>query len=81
MNAQIESDILEHLRCLPVTERLEIVESLARQLREDLQLPAGPGTQEAGEKLARAALTLHDDYVGNKELTSFTALDSEPFHA
>jgi hypothetical protein len=81
MSASIESEILEHLKCLPMTERLKIVESLAHQLREDLQLSSGQGSQKAGEKLARAAEALREDYLQDKELTTFTALDSEPFHA
>jgi len=72
---------MEHLKCLPMTEQLKVVESLARQLREDMQLCAGQGAQDTGEKLARAAMALRDDYLGDKELTAFTALDSEPFHA
>lgn len=77
----MESEILEKLKCLPVTERVRIVESLAHQLREDLQLSSIQGPQEAEEKLARAAKALRDDYVGDKDLTAFTALDGEPFHA
>ena len=81
MSAPTESEILEHLNCLPKTERLKLVESLARQLREDLQLSAGQEAQDTGKRLARAAMALRDDYLGDKELTAFTALDSEPFHA
>jgi len=81
MSVQIESEILEHLRRLPMTERLRIVESLAHQMGEDLRRTADQGAQDAGEKLARAATALRDDYLGDKELTAFTALDSEPFHA
>jgi hypothetical protein len=81
MSAQIESEMLEQLKALPATERLKVVESLARQLRQDLQVSAGQGPQSTAENLARAAMTLRDDYLGDKELTAFTALDSEPFHA
>jgi hypothetical protein len=81
MSAQIESQILEHLKFLPVTERLKIVESLAHQLREDLLLSTGKDAPEAGEKLTQAAKALRDDYLQDKELTAFTVLDSEPFHA
>jgi hypothetical protein len=81
MNASIESEILEHLKCHPMTERLKIVESLAHQLRKDLQLSSIQGEQEAGAKLAHAAQALREDYLQDKELTAFTALDSEPFHA
>lgn len=38
--------------------------------------------EEATEsRLASAARALLNDYTTDKELTSFTALDSEPFHA
>jgi hypothetical protein len=81
MSAQIENEILEHLKFLPKTERLKVIESLAHQLREDLQLSAVHGAKDTQEKLARAAMMLRDDYLGDKELTAFTALDGEPFHA
>lgn len=81
MSAQIENEILEHLKCLPVTERLRVVEALAHQLREHLQLSSNQGEREAGEKLALAAMALRDDYLEDKEVTAFSSLDSEPFHA
>jgi hypothetical protein len=81
MSARIENEIMEHLKRLPMTERLRIVESLAHQLHENLQLSSGQVTQEVGGKLARAAKALREDYLEDKELTAFTALDSEAFHA
>ncbi len=81
MSAQIESEILEHLKGLPVVEKLKVVESLARKLREDALLSPSKRAKETEEKLVQASIALRDDYLGDKELTAFTALDSEPFHA
>ncbi len=68
------TELLEQLNRLPPAERLQVVESALHQIREEL---AGDGTTE----LAQAAERLLGDYVNDPELTAFTALDSEPFHA
>jgi hypothetical protein len=81
MSAQTESEILARLECLSMTERLGIVESLAHQVREDLQLSAGQSAQDVGEELARAAKALRADYLEDKDSTALTALESEPFYA
>jgi len=44
--------------------------------------PCGaPEPLDGDALLARAAEALMDDYASDKELTAFTALDGDPFHA
>ena len=74
------SEILEQLKNLSAAERLKIVETTVHQLREDLEWSGGQG-DEVNARLARAAQALLGDYVNDKELTAFTALDGEGFHA
>jgi hypothetical protein len=72
-----DREILEKLKKLPTAERLKIVESAVHQLREELE----EAVEQGGDRLAKAAQTLLADYVSDPELTAFTVLDSEPFHA
>jgi len=72
-----DREILEQLKKLPTPERLKIVESTVHQLREELE---GAVEQDA-DRLAQAAQALLADYASDSELTTFTDLDSEPFHA
>ena len=72
-----EREILEQLKKLPTPERLKIVESTVHQLREELEGAVGQGA----DRLAQAAQALPADYASDSELTAFTGLDSEPFHA
>ena len=75
-----DREILEQLKKLPTAARLKIVESTVHELREELESgPARP--EDADDRLTKAAQALLADYVSDSELTSFTALDSEPFHA
>lgn len=71
--------ILDELRKLSPTERLEVVEAAIHLLREDLQQP--PAQLERKRQLTAAAEALLPDYAEDDELTSFTALDGEDFHA
>ncbi|MBI4664627.1 MAG: hypothetical protein HY735_38025 [Verrucomicrobia bacterium] len=73
------ADILREIQALPAPERFEILESLARLLR-----PPGPARPLAGtteRSLASAAEALRADYQTDPDLTDFTALDGEDFHA
>ena len=74
-------EILEQLKSLSAAERLKIVEATVHQLREDLEGPGAQGVEEASARLARAAEALLGDYSNDRELTAFTALDGEAFHA
>ena len=72
-----DREILEQLKKLPTPERLKIVESTVHQLREELE----GAVEQGADRLALAAQALLADYASNSELTAFTGLDSEPFHA
>jgi hypothetical protein len=72
-----DQEILEQLKKLPTAERLKIVETTVHELREELESAA----EKSNGRLAQAAQALLADYATDAELTSFTALDSEPFHA
>ena len=76
-----DREILEQLKMLPTAERLKIVESAVHELREELAGAPLPRTEETDRRLARAAQALLADYASDAELTAFTVLDSEPFHA
>jgi len=72
-----DREILEQLKKLPTPERLKIIESTVHQLREELE----GAVEQGADRLAQAAQALLADYVSDAELTAFTGLDSEPFHA
>lgn len=74
-------EIIEQLKKLPAAERLRIVESTVHQLREELALSGAPDPKGTDTLLARAAEALKGNYWSDKELTAFTALDGDPFHA
>jgi len=74
--------ILDELKKLPTAERLTVIEAALRLIREELQQLEQPLTKtEREEQLAAAAEALLPDYAAGGELTIFTALDSEDFHA
>jgi len=81
MSAMTNTEILEQLKNLPAAERLRIVESTVHGLREDLERSGAQIGEETNARLARAAEALLDDYSKDRELTAFTALDGEAFHA
>lgn len=77
-----QTEILEELKKLSVQERLEIIDAVVHLLRQDLHQIEQPKTrQERKERLTAAAELLLPDYEKDEELTSFTALDGEDFHA
>lgn len=74
--------ILEELKKLSAKERLEVIEAALHLVQEDLQFIERPATpSERKQQLAAAAVALLPDYTEDDELTSFTALDSQDFHA
>ena len=77
-----QTEILEELKKLTAAERLTIIEAALRLIREDLRQVGQPLTRiERKRQLAAAAEALLPDYAADGELTIFTALDSEDFHA
>jgi hypothetical protein len=78
----VQVHVLDELKKLPTAERLTVIEAALRLIREELQQLEQPLTKTERERqLAAAAEALLPDYAAGGELTIFTALDSEDFHA
>jgi len=75
----LRANIVREIQALPFQEQFEMLEYLARSLRQQSQAQACPGT--APGTLTAAAEALRCDYQNDPELTAFTALDCEDFHA
>ncbi len=73
-------EILEELKKLTPAERLSVIETALQQLRGELQ-QTQPVGEERKRQLALAAEALFADYAADGELTAFSVLDSEDFHA
>jgi len=77
-----QAEILQELKKLTPAERLAFIEAALHLIREDLeQEKDAMALPERERKLALAAQALLPDYAGGGELTAFTTLDSEDFHA
>ena len=74
-----QSDIVRQVQALPFHEQFEMLEYLARSLRHQSQAQFASGA--APRSLAAAAQALRGDYQNDPDLTAFTALDCEDFHA
>jgi hypothetical protein len=76
------TDILEELKKFTTAERLAIIEAALHQTCEDLAQAQLPDVREERKQQLRvAAEALLPDYAARADLTVFTALDSEDFHA
>jgi hypothetical protein len=73
-----QTDILHAVQALSMQEQFEVLESIARLLRQ--QCPAPPKDGTGRGRLAAAAEALRSDYRTDPELTAFTGLDREDFH-
>lgn len=73
-----QEQILEELKLLSNEERITILESTLNMIKEDLK-SRKEIKQERKKILAEAAGALLNDYNTDRELTIFTALDSEDF--
>ena len=78
--ALTQVEILEGLRRLPAADRLLVIESALRVTRSDLDHAVCDGNGMK-QRMAEAAKVLLHDYASGGELTAFTALDGEEFHA
>jgi hypothetical protein len=71
-------EILDRLKHLTNPERLAVIETASRLIREELTSPTGEsGDQE--QRLRTAALAVKELYEPGGELTEWTALDTEDF--
>ena len=75
----IRADIAREIQALPFQEQFEMLEYLARSLRQQSQ--AHPASSVAPRSLAAGAEALRADYQNDPDLTAFTALDGEDFQA
>jgi hypothetical protein len=73
------SQLVEELKHLSNTERLEVIEAATRLVREDLGPNASSAPAERDRRMREAAARLKDLYELGGELTEWTALDSEDF--
>jgi hypothetical protein len=74
-------EILQELKTLPASERLKMIDTTVHKLQADLVFSQSCKEEDIDTKLARAAQSLLGDYSNDPELTAFTALDGEAFHA
>ncbi|MHB8067791.1 MAG: hypothetical protein ACYDIC_07820 [Desulfobaccales bacterium] len=75
-------DLLKELQKLTPPERLAVIEAALQQLRADLEGRPEPKYLAVRKKeMAAAAQALQADYAAGDELTVFTTLDAEDFHA
>ncbi len=75
----LRANIVREVQALPIQEQFEMLECLARSLRQQCQARAASDTSSGS--LTAAAEALRSDYQNDAELTAFTALDGEDFHA
>ena len=76
-----QTGILDEIKELSAKERLEIIKAAIHLLQENIQqIEQSPTRLERKQQLA-AAEALLPDYKEDEELTSFTVLDGEDFHA
>jgi hypothetical protein len=77
-----QREIIEQLKKLAPAQRLAIVEATLHSIRKELAATQEPAARSESErKLAEAAKALLPDYAQGGDLTSFTVLDGEDFHA
>ena len=75
-------DLLKELQKLTPPERLAVIEAALQQLWADLEgTPEPKSLAVRKQEMAAAAQALQADYAAGGELTAFTALDAENFHA
>jgi hypothetical protein len=73
------TEILGEIQRLPIQQQFELQQTLFRLLQDQESALAVPRSNPAG--VSAAAHALLDDYKTDPELTAFTALDSDDFHA
>lgn len=76
MEMVIETAVLKKLRQLPEAQQQEVLHFV-----EFLETKVNQKFESLNAQLVTAAKTLLSDYQTDEELTAFTALDGENFHA
>ena len=72
-------DFITELKKLPLSERLQIIETLLVEIRQELDLSPPSSLMERKRQMMAAATALKEEYLTNADLTVFTALDTEDF--
>ena len=75
------TEILKELPNLTSAERLSLIEAAAHLNRKELLQKSEEAWSEEQQQMALAAQALLPDYEADGELTIFTTLDGEDFHA
>ena len=73
------TDILDELKRLNNAERLAVIETATRLIREELRQQTLSPVAKTNQQLVQAAEALLSEYTSNNELTAFTSLDGEDF--
>lgn len=77
-----QTQILYEFSQLPLQQQLEVVQAAMQLIAQQVEVVVQPmNGHHAANSLAVAANALLADYQEDQELTSFTALDGEPFYA
>ena len=76
MEMMIEEAVLNKLRQLPQAQQQEVLRFI-----EFLETKVGKKHESQSEQLAEAANALLSDYQTDDDLTAFTSLNGEDFHA
>ncbi len=62
--------LIQEIQRLPLTKKFYVVEETIKSIKQD----------EVNHQMEFAVSQLYNDYVNDKELTAFTALDCEHFY-
>lgn len=77
-----QAQLLREFSQLPLQQQIEVVQAALSIIGQSVQMVQQNKNGHSDHKpLAEAANLLLADYMEDEELTSFTALDGEPFYA
>lgn len=77
-----QMQLLDEFSQLTLPQQLEMLQSALEIVSAKVRVASLPVDNDTSNiTLAQAAALLLADYENDEELTSFTALDGEPFHA
>lgn len=77
-----QAQLLDEFKQLPLAQQIDLLRSALEIISAEVRLSAQRDDKSRSKlSLEEAALLLRSDYETDEELTSFTALDGEPFYA
>lgn len=77
----MRAEVVRELQTWPIEERLQVAEELLRLIRSEVSTGTPARRSAVRRKMKQAASALLSDYANDEELTAFTALDGDDFHA